>query len=150
MPLEISAPVASAAPIERRAGRGVDHGPNLFLDNGWLKASYDSGKTYELTVNGKWEESAIQKGQNKGQPVQRLTGDAAEVVRQLREAANTLGIGVTIKDYPVQNRAGKEVAGKLLIKYLGIKRKAARKPKAPVNGATPETAEVASESAPEA
>ena len=150
MALEITAPTVSDAPIERRAGRAVDHGPNLVLDNGWLKQSYDTGKTFEVPVDGKWEEDTIKKGDKKGEKVMRMTGDAAEVVRQLREAAQTLGIGVTIKDYPVVNKRTKNpVEGKLLIKYQGIKRKATRKARsnggetAPVTGgATPETAAV--------
>jgi len=136
MALELAAPVPSATPIERRAGRAVQHGPNLFLNNGWLLDSYNNGRTDEIIVDGEWVEDTIKKGEKKGQPVMRLTGDAAEVVRQLREAATELNIGVTIKDYPVLNRNNKEVKGKVLIKYLGINRKAPRGSRS--NGATSE------------
>jgi len=130
MALELSAPTVSAAPLERRVGRAtIDRGPNLFLDNGWLAKSYETGETYELPVDGRLEAGIIKKGPKKGEPTERLTGDAAEVTRQLREAAEQLNIGVSIKYYPIKNeRTKKVIEGKLLVKYVGITRKQRRQP----------------------
>lgn len=118
-----------------RSGKGrKDYGPNLFLEphpehkapEGYLALSFDTGKWYEIPVAGKWEEVTMTKGKNKGQTTKRLSGDAAEVTRQLREAAAKLDIGVSIKYFPVLNKQKREVPGQVLIKYLGTTRKQPR------------------------
>jgi len=105
----------------------------MFLDNGWLQQSFDDGDWYDVNggqpINGGLVEVEIVKGNRKGQMTERLDGDVAEVTRQLREAAEQLGIGVSIKYYNATTKAGKEIPGKTIVKYLGQKRKAARKPK---------------------
>lgn len=138
----ITAPVvATEIPAKRESAARVERGPNLFLaphpesgfPEGYLFKSYTDGVWYDLPVEGGWVVDTIAKGPNKGQETERLDGDAAEAVRQLREAATTLGIGVAIKFFPVYFKGGakkgQEDPSKVLIKYLGQKRKAARKPK---------------------
>lgn len=135
MALEIAEPVRGEA-LPRRVGtRTVDHGPNLFLDKGWLAQSAADGETYDVPCDGEWVKDTIRKGPHKGEEVDRLTGDAAEITRQLREAAQSLGIGVSIKYYPLKVK-GREIKGKLLLKYVATKRKQRRV-------ATTETAPVA-------
>ncbi len=131
MALNIAAPVLSDSKLTRNAPNRTpaDRGPNLFLDNGWLQQSYEQEATMDVVADGTFEEYTMKKGAHKGEPATRLTGDAQEVTRQLREAAKALGIGVAIKYFPVVHR-GKEVKGKVLVKYLGTVRKAERKPKA--------------------
>lgn len=113
--------VNTRAPAER--------GPNPFLDNGWLQASYDTGKDYFVTVDGGWEPSVIKKGPQRGEPTERLSGDAAEVVKLIRDAADKLNIGVAIQySIPTRKVKGNEVdiAGKVTIHYLGKRRKERR------------------------
>lgn len=140
MTLEIQAPSVSAEKLTRNAPNRtpVDRGPNLFLDNGWLAQSRDTGNTLEVTVAGQFEEYEMRKGEHKGELAEKVTGDAAEVTRQLREAAQALGIGVSIKYFPVVNR-GKEVKGKLTVRYLATKRKTRRTTPATNNAATTDT-----------
>lgn len=136
----ITAPVR-ATEIPAKRERSVDHGPNLFLEphpesgfpHGYLMESYEQGAWFDLPVEGGWEVGEVTKGPNKGQEVDRLYGDAVEVSRQLREAATALSIGVSIKTFPVLFKSGakkgQEDPTRILIKYLGQKRKAPRKPK---------------------
>lgn len=139
MALEIQAPTKSATGMPRRAGRAsVDHGPNLFLDNGWLLQSYETGEPYEVPVEGEFIQDTIKKGARKGEPTERLTGDAAEVVRQLREAANELNIGVAIKYYEVLNKNKTVKKGWVLVKYQGVARKQRQ---SKTNGTQPEATE---------
>ena len=134
-PFSIGVPTEATEIPQRRARAGRDYGPNLFLEKhpesgapqGYLMQSYNADKWYDVPVQGYWEEGTIQKGVRKGQPTERLVGDAAEVVRQLREAAAALGIGVSIK-YAAETfksgaKKGQEVPERIVVKYLGTERK---------------------------
>lgn len=136
-PFSIPAPsVATEIPAKRESAGARDRGPNLFLQpqegfpKGYLWKSFEDGKWYDLPVSGGWVVDTIKKGTRKGQEVDRLEGDAAEVVRQLREAAAALGIGVAIKYFPVLIKGGakkgQEAPDMVLIKYLGQQRKQKR------------------------
>lgn len=116
--------------------KGADLGPNPFLDKEWdfnLKNSYELGEGYEITVDGGIEMLPAVRGAVKGQPVEKLTGDAYVAERLIRKAADELGIGSTVKCF-----AGKAPSkggdltrnvpkGKVLIMYMGMKRKQSRK-----------------------
>jgi hypothetical protein len=127
-------PVVTAEVPKQRQTKGREYGPNLFLaphpeagaPEGWLAKSFDDGNWYELTVQGHFEEGTVNKGVNKGKPVSRVVGDAQEVTRQLREAAAHLGVGVSIKYFPVTNKNGSEAKDRLTVKYLGTNRKQRR------------------------
>jgi len=139
MALEIAAPSKGTGLAPRVGTRtAADTGPNLFLDNGWLQQSFDEKQDYQVTVDGSWVESEFKKGPNKGQKTEKLTGDAYLVVRQLRDAAAKLGIGVTIQ-YSIPTKKVKgidtDIPGKVTIHYMGKPRKAARKA-APVANTT--------------
>lgn len=119
------------AKLKPAAGKGMPArkynrrgGPNPFLEGftgqkdpkvGTLLYSYENDKDFDVTVAGEWIEDTIKKGPKKGQPIQRLIGDAAEVESMLRSAANSLGIGVSVKMDP-------PVDGLITIHYLGKER----------------------------
>lgn len=132
MALEIAPPVAATEIPPRRQTSTKDRGPNLFLEphpetgfpDGWLAKSFDDGVWYDVgPVQGHWEDGVIQKGKRKGETVRRMVGDAAEVTRQLREAAAVLEIGVSVKYFPVRNKNGTEAKDRVMVKYLGTNRK---------------------------
>lgn len=133
----IPAPVeATEIPARRESTASKDRGPNLFLQpqegfpKGYLWKSFETGRWYDVPVAGGWEVVKLQKGPRKGEETEKLTGDAQEVVRQLREAATALGIGVSVKTAAVYYKGGpkkgQEVPGQVLIKYLGTTRKQRR------------------------
>jgi hypothetical protein len=133
MALNINAIKSTAKPTTMPARKGSitarDLGPNFFLDKAWdknLQASYDNAEAYEITVAGEFKDDTVKKGPKKGQPLKRLTGDAADAVTLLRAAADTLKIGVSVTTVPARAK------GQVVVKYLGQKRKAARKPKVSV------------------
>lgn len=114
-----------------------DLGPNPFLDKEWpynLQNSYDQGEAYSIEVAGERVEDVIHKGPRKGEPTTRLTGDAADAVVLVREAANLLGIGVSVQDSP----AGRK--GFVKVSYQGQKRKQKREAN-PAPEVTTDTAE---------
>lgn len=121
--IDLKAVTIKETKIAPRQGRDKrDLGPNVFLDPSWpgnLKSSYDQAKAFELTVPGKIETKALVKGENKGKPVERVTGDAADVTTLLRDAAAKLGIGVAIRYRVTRN-------GFLAVSYQGQKRKQKR------------------------
>lgn len=124
MPLDISAltPKPGQGMTPRRATR--TKGPNPFLDEGWLQASYDSGQDYEVgPLSGKVVEYEITKGEHKGETGEKLTGDAADAVTLIRQAAAKLGLGVAVEVVPATTARGKEIAGQYIVKYLAKNRK---------------------------
>lgn len=136
MALELSPPVPATEVPPLRSTSAKDKGPNPFLEphphtdpaqnfpEGWLAKSYDDGVWYDVgPVQGHWEDGEIRKGGRKGQPTRRMVGDAAEITRWLRDAATELGIGVSIKYFPVKNKNGTEAKDRVLVKYLGTNRK---------------------------
>lgn len=133
MDLSKLAPAAGtglAPRVVNRATRNAE--PNPFLDNGWLLKSYEEKKDYVVTVPGAWEMGEVKKGERKGDPIERLTGDAAEVTRLLRDGADKLGIGVAIQ-YTIPTKKVKgvdvDVPGMVNVHYMGKQRKQARKTK---------------------
>lgn len=147
-PFTIKRPVvATEIPPPRQGKAPVDHGPNQFLqpdpDNGfpdgWLAESYKNGLWYDVQgVTGEFVMGVIEHGKRKGEPVERMTGDLLEVTRQIREAADTLGIGVAIRYFPAVYRSGpkkdQEIPGTWVVKYLGQNRKQ-RREKTPAESA---------------
>lgn len=124
MPLDISAlaPKPGQGMTPRRATR--TSGPNPVLDNGWLQESYDTGQDYEVgPLSGKVVEYTITKGENKGETGEKLTGDAADAVTMIRQAAGKLGLGVSVEVVPAANGRGKEIPGQYMVKYLAKNRK---------------------------
>lgn len=143
MPLDVSALKVAKTTLPTRAGsrKGRDLGPNPFLDLKWpynLQASYEKGEAYELPVSGTKEMKPARRGKNKGEPVEVLTGDAYDTVALIRQAADKLDLGATVRTFVGKDERGKSIpAGKVLVKYAGMKRKAARKPKAAAPAAAP-------------
>lgn len=145
-------PVESTEIPQRRNGRGKqDTGPNLFLqpipkgvtpaapdgyEEGWLALSYDLGKWFDVPVEGHYETAQRAYGASKGEEYQKVVGDAADVTKMLREAADKLGIGVTIKYAEVKRKNGSVVPNQLTVKYLGVVRKQSRKGETPAETAT--------------
>lgn len=129
--------VATEIPAKRDSG--VERGPNPYLEpdleggapNGWFMQSYETGKWMDIgPVSGAWVASEITKGERKGETVDRLEGDAMLVTRQLRDAANQLGLGVSIKYWEVYYKSGPKkgepVPGQMVVKYLAQNRKQRR------------------------
>lgn len=150
------APVRGTGLTRRSSGR--EAGPNPFLDNGWLKESYDlhmtngspEGADFEVTVPGSWVSAVKLRGKNKGAAYEKLTGDAASVVRMLRDAADKLEIGVAIECVPAirvvnagkRNERVEEIDGMVTVKYLGKERKVyAAREDTDTNGEAPDADE---------
>lgn len=122
--------------MEARKGTKTkrDLGPNIWLDPKWpfnLKTSYDQAKPFELDLPGKVENTVYTKGAKKGQPTTKLTGEAADAITLIREAAEKLQIGVAVQTRPAKR------AGYITVAYQGQKRKAPPKPKTTATGTTP-------------
>src|SRR5690242_7488798 len=105
MDLTTLTPRATDWTPNRPGRKSSEEGPNPFLENGWLKESYDKGQAYSVTVPGAFEDQQATRNDNgtrvpafdeSGQPVMKsvLTGDAATVVKMLRKAGESLKIGV--------------------------------------------------------
>jgi hypothetical protein len=119
--------------LKPKAGTGIvrnrrvrEPQENPFLDEdmeGNLKQSYELGQDYEITVSGWWEVDTIKRGESAGQEIDRLRGDAAEVVSFLRRAANELGIGVTIQTVDASPDDVKEGDELVTVKYMGVERR---------------------------
>lgn len=122
MDLATLTPTASEWTPARRGRKAEEKQPNPFVTNGWLQTSYDTGKAQMVTVEGHFEEET--KPNRKGETVTRtyVRGEAEEVIKLIREAAEELKIGVAVK--PV---AGKR-RNTITVHYLGQKRKQTRKP----------------------
>ena len=144
MVIEIK-PVESTEIPQRRASTRRNTGPNPFLqpisrgvtpvapdgyEEGWLALSYDLGKWFDVPVEGHYEVATRKYGASKGEEYQKVAGDAAEVARMLREAADKLGVGVSIKYADVKRKNGTVVPNQLMVKYLGTVRKQQRTPDA--------------------
>lgn len=120
--LDALTPVQGSGMSGRRATR--TSGPNPFLDNGWLWASYESGQDYEVPpVQGEFGDYTIQRGDNAGQIGQRWSGDVAAVISMIRTAADKQNIGVSIEVVPAVDARGRERKGWFVVKYLGKERK---------------------------
>lgn len=135
MDLSALAPAPGTGLAKRVVNRTTSvAGPNPFLDNGWLKKSFDEGKDYVVTVDGGWEMQPAKRGANKGEPIEKLVGDAYKVTRMIRDAADKLGLGVTIQySVPTVTKKVKgkdvteDVPGKVNVHYQGKTRKAPRR-----------------------
>lgn len=108
--------VTSGTLPERTTGKPKrDLGPNVFLDKSWagnLQASYDDASAFSLTVPGKYVEGKVETGKNVGRKVLRLTGDAADAISLIRQAAEHLELGVAVFP-PIMVEATPENAKKL-------------------------------------
>lgn len=140
-------PVEATEIPQRRNGRGKrDTGPNLFTqpipkgvtpaapdgyEEGWLALSYDLGKWFDVPVEGHYETAQRAYGASRGEEYQKVVGDAADVTKMLREAADKLGVGVSIKYAEVKRKNGSVVPNQLTVKYLGTVRKAKSVPVKP-------------------
>ena len=146
--MEIPTPVA-AAPIETsRRGRRPSDEPNPFLDNGWLWDQYEevnrlkenggdpATATRSVVVPGEWETRQATNRQKEllfdaetGEPIMTdvLIGDAANVVRLLRKAADLHEIGVSIQTAPATGARGKELKGQVEVKFLAKDRSVKRR-----------------------
>lgn len=109
------------APVEttmspRKAPREAVANP--FLTEGWMLRTYESGKAEEVTVPGAYIDG-VRKDRKTGEetPIQKLTGDAAQVVNLIRYAADALGIGVRVEVVPAKRK------GYMVVKYLGQERR---------------------------
>jgi hypothetical protein len=77
-------------------------------------------------VAGSFETYEMKRGKRAGETADKVTGEAAEVVRDLRDAAKRLGIGVAIETVVLTHASGKNKGqpnGQITIKFLGQKRK---------------------------
>jgi hypothetical protein len=139
MAFDVSQLKAKPTVMPKRAGTHAkkDLGPNPWLDPAWpfnLKASYDSGEAYELVLAGKYEKSKYTRGKVKGEEYDKLTGDAADAVSLIRDAAEKLGLGVSIPVTPALiesgARKGQPRDGFFVVRYQAQKRKDYSKSKA--------------------
>lgn len=89
-----------AAPVVRKNSRsGRDLGPNPWLNKDWnqgLWESYEADVPFSAQFPGKFEMVPAKRGEKKGEPIEKLTGDAADAVFLIRQAAVKLGIGVAV------------------------------------------------------
>lgn len=132
MAIDVSSLKVKPTVMPKRAGTrtGRDLGPNPWLDKTWpfnLQASYDNAEAFEMTLPGAYVKATYSKGENKGQEYDKLTGDAADAVTQIRDAAEKLGLGVSI---PVTQAViesgpnkGQPRKGFYVVKYQAAKRK---------------------------
>lgn len=122
MAVEIKAPVKGEGlpGQDRMSGQ-----PNPFLDEGWLETSYDEGEDHVTgPYTGDVEVYQISEGKkNAGMNAKRYQGDLKVVINMIREAANKLDIGVTIRVVPAVNGNGKVVKGQWMVHYQGKERK---------------------------
>lgn len=103
MPLDVSnikAKVAETPRVVRQASG--NRGPNPFLDKTWdmgLWASFEQSTAFAADFKGAIEKVPARRGKPKerGELVDKVTGDAGDAVYFLREAAEKLGIGVAIR-----------------------------------------------------
>jgi hypothetical protein len=111
----------------RKATRSA--GPNPFLDNGWIRQSYDTSTAYQVTVAGEWQDKPVKAKNDAGEMVETgeirptLTGDAANVVYLVRQAAEKEGLGVRVETVQATRKNGNPIAGQVTVKYQGIARK---------------------------
>lgn len=91
-------PAATPTRVSTRTKK--DLGPNIWLDKNWdnsLQSSYDNDEAYAADFKGKIEALPAKRGKNKGEPVDKVTGEAADAIYLIREAAKILGVGVAIR-----------------------------------------------------
>ena len=92
------APQKGSGMEPRTGGRSGSDADNPFLTKGWLRQSFTENQDYELPpIDGAFTLVPAKKGANKGEPVERLTGEAATVVQMIRRAADHEGLGVQIQ-----------------------------------------------------
>lgn len=89
--------------VPRRVGTktGRDLGPNHWLNKKWeqgLWASYENDQAYGADFKGKIEKTPATRGEakNKGELIERVTGEAGDAITLIRQAATKLGIGVSV------------------------------------------------------
>jgi hypothetical protein len=105
MPFDVSAIKAKAAETPKRTSTRTkrDLGPNPWLDKNWangLWASYEADEAYAADFKGAIENVPARRGKNKGEPIEKVTGEAGDAMVLIREAAEKLGIGSSIRYRP--------------------------------------------------
>lgn len=135
---------ATKATVPARQGSRAkrDLGPNPWLDANWpfnLQASYDQKTAFDIPFSGAVEMKPATRGKPKenGESVEKVTGDAFDAITMLRDAADKLDLGVSIRTYTGKTPEGKVVPkGQVMVRYAGQKRKAVRKVVAPTAAPT--------------
>lgn len=133
MPFDITSikakPTETPKRVVTRTAR--EQGPNPFLDKEWangLWASYNNDEAYAADFPGAIEMAPATRGKNKGEPIEKVTGEAAEAILLLNKAATILGIGVSIRTKKARN-------GFVNVTWYGKTRKQSRKGTAAVETA---------------
>jgi hypothetical protein len=112
-----------------------DLGPNPWLDKTWdtgLWASYNDDQAYAADFPGALEMLPAKRGANKGELIEKVTGEASDAVVLIREAAEKLGIGVSIRTAKARN-------GFVRVTWYGKTRKNYAKTPADVASSAPKT-----------
>ena len=126
-------PTPVVCDIAKRTRRRSDE-PNPFLTEGWLKATFDKGKGAKIVMPGSIQTYQVRNRDTGelGNQANKVVGEAAVAIKMLREAADTLNIGVTIQFFPGKKKDTVE------IQFLGQRRQN-RKKRGDANTATPES-----------
>lgn len=90
------------APTRTKRDLGPNHWANKDWDNS-LWASYVNGEAYTAELPGKIEMLPAKRGDNKGQLIEKVTGEAGDAITLIREASNLLNIGAAIRWKPARN-----------------------------------------------
>lgn len=127
MAFDVSAIKAKTAETPRRVVKNArsarDLGPNPWLDKVWengLWASYEGDVAFAADFPGALEMLPAKRGVNKGEPIEKVTGDAADAIVLIRAAAEVMGIGVSIRTKKARN-------GFVNVTWYGKTRKQTRK-----------------------
>lgn len=103
MAFDVTAIKAKTAPPVKRTVTDrakKDKGPNPWLDKTWetgLWASYNEDLAFEAEFKGNIEMVPAKRGKNVGEPIEKVTGEASEAIKLIRDAATILGIGVAVR-----------------------------------------------------
>ena len=126
MPFDINAIKAKVAATPRRtvqsANAKADPANNPWLNKDWeqgLWASYENDEADSAPFKGAIEKVPAKRGANKGEPIDKVTGEAAEAVSLIRTAASVLGIGVSIRTIQVMHANGNPKTGYLEVVWYG-------------------------------
>ena len=130
MPFDIANIKATPTAAPRMNRGRQDLGPNPWLDKAWdmgLWKSYNDDVAFASEFKGNIEQVPAKRGKNKGQPIEKVTGEAGDAVALIREAAAKLGIGVAVRTAKTRN-------GFVKVTWYGKDRRKT-KPKTPVPAA---------------
>ena len=126
MPFDINAIKAKVAATPRRtvqsASAKADPANNPWLNKEWeqgLWASYQDDQAYGAQFKGTFEMVPAKRGANKGEPIEKLTGEAQEATGLIRTAAAILGIGVSLRVTQATHANGNPKAGYVDVVWYG-------------------------------